>query len=99
MIFGNLGDMAGMMKKAMEMQKQMKKIKDELSKARYEAEVNGNKVIVNGEMEILEMHAGENLSIKDVKEATNKALKKAKEDAANKLGDVTGGMNITGLTG
>jgi len=99
MIFGNLGDMAGMMKKAMEMQKQMKKIKDELSKARYEAEVNGNKVIVNGEMEILEMHAGENLSIKDVKEATNKALKKAKEDAANKLGDVTGGMNIPGLTG
>ncbi|MFH0887553.1 MAG: YbaB/EbfC family nucleoid-associated protein [bacterium] len=99
MIFGNLGDMAGMMKKAMEMQKTMKRIKDELSRARYEAEVNGSRVIVNGEMEVLEMHAGDNLSIKDVKEAANKALKKAKEDAANKLGDVTGGMNIPGLTG
>lgn len=98
MIFGNLGDMAGMMKKAMDMQKQMKRIKDELSRARYEGISGEAKAIVNGEMDVLEISTGSG-NVKDIKEAVNRALGAAKEDAAKRLGDVTGGLNIPGLTG
>jgi len=98
MVFGNLGDMAGMMKKAMDMQKQMKRIKDELSRARYEGVSGEAKVVVNGEMDVLEITAGSG-SVKDIKEAVNRALRSAKEDAAKKLGAATGGMDIPGLTG
>ncbi len=102
MIFGNLGNMGEMIKQAQNMQRELKRIKDNLKNARYEVEHSGIKIIVDGEMEIREVKF---LSEQDprkleenLKNAVNKALKQAKEDAAKQLKSATGGMSIPGLT-
>lgn len=95
MIFGQFGDMV---KQARELQSNLKRIKDELSRMRYEGESGGVKAIVSGEMELIELTSPASASPKNIKDAVNQALKKAKDDAANKLKDAAGGMNIPGLT-
>ncbi len=99
MIFGQFGDMV---KQAKELQGNLKKVKDELQKQRYEAEAGGVKVVVNGEMDILDVKIGPNVNLNKAdglfKDAANKALKQAKDDAAEKLKKVTGGISIPGLT-
>jgi hypothetical protein len=91
MVFGNLGKMA-------EMLKQAKMLKDEMSRARFEEERGGVKVIVNGEMEIIELKIMPNTSESAVKDTVNRALHKAKAEAAKLMQRLTGGMNIPGLT-
>ncbi|NQU17978.1 MAG: YbaB/EbfC family nucleoid-associated protein [Candidatus Saganbacteria bacterium] len=99
MAFGQMGDM---IKQAREMQSRLKKIKEELKQSRYEDERGGVKVIVDGEMEIKELiiapTVAPNQISKLVKDVTNGALKKSKNDAAGKLKQAAGGMNIPGLT-
>jgi len=94
MIFGEMGDMV---KKAREMQSNMKKIQEELKNTRYEGEAGEIKVTINGEMEILDIQAAENPNIKHIKEAVNRAIKKSKDDAGKKLKGLTGGLSIPGL--
>lgn len=100
-MFGKLGDMGNLMKQAKEMQNNLKRIKEELKHARYEADSNGVKVIVDGEMEIRELKITGNLDIKKIedilKQVINKALKQAKDDAANKLKSATGGLSLPGM--
>jgi len=102
MVFGNLGNMAEMMKQAREMQKNLKNIKEELKNTRYEAAIDGVRVVVNGEMEVLELSIPPQMDERKqndaVKKAVNKALKDSKDDAARKLKSLTGGMSIPGLT-
>jgi len=99
MIFGNLGDIV---KQAKDLQSNLKKIKEELTLLRYEAEAGGVKVIVNGEMEILEIKIVPSVNLNKaealIKEAANRALKLAKDDAAEKLKKAAGGLNLPGLT-
>ena len=94
MIFGNLGKMG-------EMLKQAKQLKDEISRARYEGEVNGVKVVVSGEMEVVELKIPLDLPANkiesSVKEAINRVLRTAKTDMAQKLGKITGGISLPGL--
>lgn len=93
MIFGNLGklgDIAGMMKQA-------KKMKDEMSKARYEAEENGMRVVINGEMKILELILPEKIKADQVKNTINRAIKAASDDLVNKMKAITGGLSLPGL--
>lgn len=108
-MFGNLGNMGEMIKQAKKMQDELKKIKDDLKHARYEAEVNGIKVIVDGEMEVKEIRlpacrqawSGDS-DIRGIEEkirqAVNKAIKESKDDAARRLKGATGGISIPGLT-
>lgn len=99
MIFGQFGDMV---KQAKELQGNLKKVKDELQKQRYEAGDSGVRVVVSGEMDILDVKIASNANLNKVgdlfKEAANRALKMAKEDAADKLKKATGGISIPGLT-
>ncbi len=99
MVFGQMGDMV---KQAREMQARLKKIKMELKHAKYESEAHGVKVIVDGEMDIKELiiapTVAPNQIPKLVKEVTNKALKLSKDDAAKKLKQAAGGLNVPGLT-
>lgn len=94
MIFGNIGKMG-------EMLKQAKQLKEELSKARYEGEAGGVKVVINGEMEIVELKIPPDMSPgkieSSVKEAVNRTLKTAKNDMAQKLGKITGGLQLPGM--
>ena len=89
-IFGNMGKMAEMMKQA-------KAMKDALSRVKCEGEAGGVKVVVNGEMDILEVKIPPEVSIVRaenlVKEAANKALRSAKVEAAKMM------QGLSGLSG
>ena len=102
MIFG---DMAGMMKRAREMQEGLKKVQEELKSETFVASSDGISCVVRGDMEI------ENIKIdpksidlkqvhkleKIITEVVSGALKDAKDSAASKLKKVTGGLSIPGL--
>lgn len=90
MIFGNIGKMG-------EMLKQAKQLKDELARAKYEAEAGGVRVVVNGEMEISELTIPPNASVNSIKEAVNRALRTAKDDMTKKMQKITGGLALPGM--
>lgn len=102
MIFGNVGDMLGKVKK---MQEDLKEVQKELSQIVVEEESGGVKVAVSGDMELRELKLDpkilENNDIKRIEwlisDAVDKAFAKAKKEAANKLKRVTGGISIPGL--
>ncbi|MFH1710439.1 MAG: YbaB/EbfC family nucleoid-associated protein [bacterium] len=102
MIFGNVGDILGKVKK---MQEDMKEVQKELSQVLVEEDSGGVKVVVSGDMELrdfkLDPKIFENKDIKRVEwlisDAVDKAFAKAKKEAANKLKKVTGGLSIPGL--
>lgn len=88
-MFGNLGKMG-------EMLKQAKAMKDAMSKIKCEGEAGGVRVVVNGEMDVLEVKIPPEVSIVKaeglVKEAVNKAMRSAKMEAAKKMQGLTGGL-------
>jgi len=102
MIFGNVGDIIGKVKK---MQEDLKEVQKELSLIVVEEDSGGVKVVVSGDMELKELKLDPKLfEIKDIKriewlisDAVDKAYSKAKKEAANKLKKVTGGLSIPGL--
>ena len=108
-MFGNLGEMAGLMKKFGEIQKNMKKMKED----RAAIEVAGEnaagqvEVVVSGDFNVKKVYISPSLAeMKDaailesaVFEAMNNALVQAKTESAKKLSEATGGINIPGITG
>ncbi len=108
-MFGNLGEMAGLMKKFGEIQKNMKKMKEDLAAI----EVAGKnaagqvEVVVSGDFNVKKVYISPSLAeMKDaailesaVFEAMNNALVQAKMESAKKLSEATGGINIPGITG
>lgn len=102
-LFGNLGEMGDMINKAREMQKKLAKIKDELKHLTYTGEAGGVKVMVDGEMEIKKVDYDINRVAPAqlggfIKDAANRALTQAKDDAAEKLKQAAGGLSLPGLT-
>lgn len=103
--FPNLGNMGEMIKMAREMQGQLKKIKEELSRQSYEAEASGVRVTVSGDMDVKDVKIGPQIVNPNnvealnraVKEATNKALRLAKDDASKKMKGMTGGLGLPGM--
>ena len=102
-------DMGEMLKKAQQMQGEIKKVQGELSKQTFTAGVSRGAVVVtvNGEMEIVDikidasiapMNDSEKLSSL-IRSAVNEGLAKAKQFAAKKMNDAAGGFNIPGLSG
>lgn len=102
MIFGNVGDVIGKVRK---MQEDLKEVQKELSQILVEEDSGGVKVAVSGDMELKELKLDPKIfEIKDIKriewlisDAVDKAYTKAKKEAANKLKKVTGGLSIPGL--
>ena len=102
MIFGNMGDMVGKVKK---MQEDLKNVQKELSNLLVEENSGGVKVVVSGDMELRDLKLDpkilENNDIKRIEwlisDAVDKAFAKAKKEAANQLKKVTGGLSIPGL--
>lgn len=101
------GNMNNLMKQAQAMQKKMQDMQKEVEDAEFEASTGGGAVSVkvSGKKEVL------NISIKPevvdpedvemledlVLSAVNEAMRKADEETANKMGKITGGLNIPGL--
>ncbi len=100
-------DFNKMMKQVQKMQKDMAKTQEELATEKFQASAGGGavNVTVNGQLEVLEIKIDESLlESKDVEMlqdlimvAVNEALKQAQEKASQKLGQLTGGLNIPGL--
>ncbi len=97
-----------MMKQAQQLQQRMMKLQEELESATVEATSGGGvvKVVVSGKMNIESLTIDpEAVSPDDVEmlqdlvlAAVNEGLNKAQEMASTKMGALTGGMNIPGLT-
>ncbi|MFI3283626.1 MAG: YbaB/EbfC family nucleoid-associated protein [Erysipelotrichaceae bacterium] len=100
-------DLSKLMKQAQQMQKDIKKVEDELNASIYEgaAQSGAVKCSVNGLNQVTSFYVEEELLEKDNKEvledlimlAVNEATKKAKEDRDAKMNNVAGGMKIPGL--
>ena len=105
-MFGKIGDMGGMLKKAYEMKKELEKIKEQIA----DVEVKGFfgtsvEVVATGAMKIKSIKIapeavkeGNTEKIEDmVTIAVNNALDEAQKLAQSKMSVLTGGLNIPGL--
>ncbi len=97
-----------MMRQAQQLQKQVAKMQEEIENSKIENSVGGGvvKVVVTGKMivESIEIDP-EVVDAEDVEmlqdlvqTAINGAIEKAQELASTKMGALTGGLNIPGLT-
>jgi hypothetical protein len=101
-------NMGKMMKQVQEMQKQMARAQEELAHEEVEASAGGGMVSVRvtGDLQIVSIKIDPGAVDPDdvemledmVLAATNEALRSAQEMASKKLGGLTGGLNIPGLT-
>jgi DNA-binding YbaB/EbfC family protein len=108
-MFGGLGNIAGLMKQAKEMQGRMKEIQETIANARFEAESGGGAVraTVTGKLDLVaikidpaSLKSGDVEMLEDlVKSAVCAAQRKASEGAKAELQKMTGGLNLPGLEG
>jgi len=100
--FGN------MMKQAQKMQAKMAEIQEQLKSETLEASAGGGmvRVVITGDLQIRELVIDPAAIDPDdvemlqdmVAAAVNEAIRSAQELAGRRMGEVTGGMNIPGLT-
>lgn len=85
------------------LQREAKRIRKELGKVHIEAETNGLKVIVTAEQEIVSVEIPEGmdrLKIQEsMKDATNRAMKKAQLVAAERMQGIMKEMGMPGAEG
>lgn len=105
-MFGKIGDMGGMLKKAYAMKKEMENIKEELTNVEVKGVFASSvQVIATGAMKIKSIKIapesikeGNTEKIEDmVLIAVNNALEEAQKLAQSKMSVITGGLNIPGL--
>ncbi len=102
-----LGNLASLMKNAQEMQSRIGAVQEDLGRIRVEGiagggmvtvEANGQQRIIGCRIEASLIEAGDQEMIEDlVVAATNLALDKAKEAAAQEMSKIAGGIDIPGL--
>tara|TARA_Y100000768_G_scaffold388349_1_gene383730 strand:- start:2335 stop:2646 length:312 start_codon:yes stop_codon:yes gene_type:complete len=98
--------MGGMMKKAQQMQKEMAKIQKEIEELEVEGQSGGGliSVLVNGKKKIMSIDIKSD-ALKEDKEiledlilsAINQALDSIDKISKEKMGPLTGGLNIPGM--
>jgi DNA-binding YbaB/EbfC family protein len=104
-VFGNLGNLADLMKNAGKIREQMEQATEQLGQLRVEGEAGGSvKAVVNGRLELISVRVDPKLVAEGdvelledlVTSAVNQALGLAREEAARAM---TGGMgmNLPGL--
>ena len=106
-MFKGMGDMAGMLKQAQKMQKEMGRVQSELKERVVEGASGGGavKAFVNGQQELLSIKidpaaidpADASMLEDLVVTAVQNALKASRELMQAEIGKVTGGMGIPGL--
>ncbi|MBL8766979.1 MAG: YbaB/EbfC family nucleoid-associated protein [Planctomycetes bacterium] len=102
-----LGDLAGLLKQAQKMQREIARIQEELKTRTVEGSASGGavRVVATGGLELAKiqidpsvMSSGDASLIEDmVKIAANQALEKARELSKSELGKLTGGLSIPGM--
>ena len=106
-MFDQLKNLGSMMQQAKQMQSRMAEVKEKVAEMRVEGIAGGEMVRVEatGDLRIIGVHidpslleTGDREMLEElVSSATNQALQKAKEAAANAMQEVAGGMDIPGL--
>lgn len=106
---GGPGNMQAMLRQAQKMQEDMERVQQELEATEYTASAGGGAVsaTVNGKYrlvnltiqpEVVDPEDAEMLADL-VQAAVGEAQRKAEKDAEEKMGKVTGGMNMPGMPG
>ena len=105
--FPGMGNMNNLMKQAQMLQKQMAEMQEEISNTVFEGNSNGDLVVaqVNGKKELLSLKIKPEIVDPDDVEmledlvitAVRMALSKAEQETSEKMGKLTGGMNMPGL--
>ncbi|QDV32915.1 YbaB/EbfC family nucleoid-associated protein [Tautonia plasticadhaerens] len=99
-VFGNLGNLADLMKNAGKIREQMEQAAEQLGGLRVEGEAGGSvKAVVNGRLELISVRidpklaAGGDVELMEdlVTAAVNQAMGRAREEAARAM---TGGMGL-----
>jgi len=107
-MFESLGDLAGLMKQAKQMQSKMKEMQEALANSRFEADSGAGAVTatVTGKLELVGLKISPSAVTDDielledlVKSAVAAAQRKANEGVKAQMQQVTGGMNLPGLEG
>ena len=103
-MFGNMGNMAGMMKKVQKLQAEMGKLQEELKARTLEVSTGGGavKVVITGEKKIQSIKiAPSAVDPEDVEmledlvaAAVNEAINKVDDMMAQEMGKLTGGLNL-----
>ncbi|MGY3776462.1 YbaB/EbfC family nucleoid-associated protein [Helcococcus sueciensis] len=101
------GNMNQMMKQVQQMQKKMQDAQQKIEETEYTSSINGGVVEIsaNGKKEILSIKIDKEIvDPEDVEmledmivTAVNEVIKKVEEDASEKMGALTGGLNIPGM--
>ena len=101
-------DMNSILQQAQQMQQKMKAIQEDLAKKSITGSAGGGmvNVTVNGQGDVLAVQIEKALLTPDdaqmlqdlIVAATNDAVRKAKELSKRELAQLTGGMNLPGLT-
>jgi len=107
-MFGKIGDMGGMLKKAYEMKKEFGKIQEELAEievvgvcgSSVEVKASADMTIKSIKIAPETVNSGNVEEVEDmVLVAVNNALGEAKQASQQKMQRLTGGLNIPGLFG
>jgi len=106
-MFKGLGQLASLMKNAHEIQGRMKDMQENLRRLKAEGTAGGGMVTVevNGQQQVLScrieqslVDAGDREMIEDlVISAVNQALEKVKQAAADEMGKLAGGLDMSSL--
>jgi hypothetical protein len=106
-MFGKLGDMAGMLKQAKEMQSRMEEMKQRVASSRFDGEAGAGAVksTVNGKLELVGLKidpqtvaAGDVEMLEDlIRASVVSAQTKATAGMKEEMQKLTGGMNLPGL--
>lgn len=105
---GNLGNLAGVLKQAMEVKSKVEALKESLGDERIEAAAGGGMVavVMNGRFEVESVQIDPEVIDKTdpemlqtlVRAAMNDAVRKVQELVKAKMTEVTGGIDLPGLT-
>jgi nucleoid-associated protein EbfC len=106
-MFKGLGNLAGLLKQAQEMQGRMSDMQEKLAQTRVEGEAGGGMVVVEatGQQKIISckfdpslLAAGDQEMLEDlVVAAVNQALDKSRDAAQEEMSHLTGNLNLPGL--
>ena len=106
-MFGNMGNMQGMVKKMQKMQADMTKMQEDVKKREFDATVGGGavKVVSNGNKELLSVKIDPSaMSADDVEmledmimAAVNETRRKVDEVFEQEMANITGGAKLPGM--
>lgn len=103
-MFGQLGELAGLMKKMSEIQSKMKQIKKDLENLSVTGSSRNGavQITISGDMSVVRnVHIADDLPASEmeisVKEAVENVLYNAKMESAKRLSEATGGMDLSAL--